>query len=303
VLVICDGWGEAPASDGNAITRADTPTFDRWRGGLPFTTLEASGEAVGLPSGLMGNSEVGHLNLGAGRMVPQDLLRIDRALADGSFFANPVLLEVMENAKRPGAALHLLGLVSDGGVHSRDRHLFGLLEMARDRHVPRIVVHVFTDGRDTPPRSALRYVHELETVLTGTGGEIGTVTGRYYAMDRDARWDRVARAYAALVSGQGHTAGSAREAVEQAYARGENDEFIAPTVIARPGRPYRGIAGGDAAIFFNFRADRARQLTRALTEPEFSDFERGPRPDIHFVCFTRYKKEFPLPAAFPPVVL
>jgi 2,3-bisphosphoglycerate-independent phosphoglycerate mutase len=303
VLVICDGWGEAPASEGNAIALADTPTFDRWRRELPWTTLEASGEAVGLPPGLMGNSEVGHLNLGAGRIVPQDLLRIDRALADGSFFQNPVLLEAMERAKRPGAALHLMGLLSDGGVHSRDRHLFGLLAMAHDHHVPRVVVHAFTDGRDTPPRSALRYVQELETALAGSGGEIGTVSGRYYAMDRDGRWDRIARAYAALVSGQGRTAAGAREAVEEAYARGENDEFIAPTVVASPGRPFRGIADGDAAVFFNFRADRARQLTRALTDPEFSDFDRGRSLSLHFVCFTRYKEEFTLPVAFPPLVL
>jgi 2,3-bisphosphoglycerate-independent phosphoglycerate mutase len=303
VLVICDGWGEAPPSDGNAIALANTPTFDRWRRDLPWTTLQASGEAVGLPAGLMGNSEVGHLNLGAGRMVPQDLLRIDLALEDGSFFRNAALVEAMERGKRPGAALHLLGLLSDGGVHSQERHLFGLLKMARDHEVPRVVVHAFTDGRDTPPRSALKYVEDLEGALAETGGEIGTVSGRYYAMDRDSRWDRVAKAYAALVSGAGHEAKSAREAVEQAYARGENDEFISPTVIESPAGPHRGIAGGDAAIFFNFRADRARQLTRALTDPDFREFDRGKPLSLHFVCFTRYKKEFTLPVAFPPLVL
>ncbi len=303
ILLICDGWGEAPPSPGNAITLADTPTFDRWRRRYPRTTLEASGEAVGLPPGLMGNSEVGHLNLGAGRIVPQDLLRIDRALADGSFSRNPALLEAMERAIRPGAALHLLGLLSDGGVHSHERHLFGLLDMARRQRVPRVVVHVFTDGRDTPPRSALRYIGNLEDVLARTGGEIGTVTGRYYAMDRDARWDRVAAAYAALVAGSGERASSAREAVENAYSRGESDEFLRPTVIGRTGSPPRAMAGGDAAIFFNFRADRARQLTRALTEPEFSEFKRGDRLSLAFVCFTRYKKEFTLPVAFPPLVL
>jgi 2,3-bisphosphoglycerate-independent phosphoglycerate mutase len=303
VLAICDGWGEAPPSADNAIALANTPTFDRWRRELPWTTLEASGEAVGLPAGLMGNSEVGHLNLGAGRMVPQDLLRIDLALEDGSFFENPVLVEAMERGKRPGAALHLLGLVSDGGVHSQERHLFGLLKMASDARVPRVVVHVFTDGRDTPPRSALRYVRDLEDALAGTGGEIGSVCGRYYAMDRDSRWDRVEKAYAALVSVAGRRAASAREAVEQAYVRGENDEFISPTVIAGSARPPRGIADGDAAIFFNFRADRARQLTRALTDPDFREFQRGNPPSLHFVCFTRYKKEFPLPVAFLPLVL
>jgi len=303
VLVICDGWGEAPPSADNAIALANTPTFDRWRRELPWTTLQASGEAVGLPAGLMGNSEVGHLNLGAGRMVPQDLLRIDLALEDGSFFENPVLVEAMERCKLPGAALHLLGLVSDGGVHSQERHFFGLLKMARDHRVSRVVVHAFTDGRDTPPRSALRYVQNLEDALAETGGEIGTVCGRYYAMDRDSRWDRIAKAYAAIVSGAGHEAGGAREAVEQAYTRGENDEFISPTVIVSPARPRRGIADGDTAIFFNFRADRARQLTRALTDPDFREFERGKPLSLHFVCFTRYKKEFTLPVAFPPLVL
>ena len=303
VLLICDGWGEAPPSPGNAITLAETPVFDRWRRQYPRTTLEASGEAVGLPAGLMGNSEVGHLNLGAGRMVPQDLLRIDQALADGSFFRNPALLEAMEKARRPGAALHLLGLLSDGGVHSHERHLFGLLEMAQRHRVPRVVVHAFTDGRDTPPRSALRYVDSLERVLRETGGEIASVTGRYYAMDRDARWDRVARAWAALVSGSGEKAATAREAVENAYSRGENDEFIQPTVVGRPGNPPRVICDGDAVVFFNFRADRARQLTRALTEPDFSEFERVKGLSLNFVCFTRYKKEFTLPIAFPPLVL
>jgi len=303
VLVICDGWGEAPPSPGNAIALAKTPTFDRWRREFPWTTLEASGQAVGLPAGLMGNSEVGHLNLGAGRIVPQDLLRIDLALRDGSFFENPALLEAMEAAKKPGSALHLMGLVSDGGVHSHERHLFGLLAMARRRSVPRVVVHAFTDGRDTPPRSALRYVENLEAALREAGGEIGTVSGRYYAMDRDSRWDRVARAYAALVSGEGERATSARVAVEQAYDRGENDEFISPTVLTSPDRPPRRIADGDAAIFFNFRADRARELTRALTEPGFTELDRGRFPSLHFVCFTRYKKEFPLPVAFPPLVL
>ena len=301
--MICDGWGVAPESPGNAIALARTPVFDRWLREFSSTTLEASGEAVGLPAGLMGNSEVGHLNLGAGRIVPQDLLRIDRALADGSFFENPALLQAMENGKRPGAALHLLGLLSDGGVHSHERHLFGLLAMARDRKVPKVVVHAFTDGRDTPPRSALQYIGRLQAELERSGGEIGTVTGRYYAMDRDGRWDRVAKAYGAIVSGEGARAGSARGAVEDAYARGENDEFILPTVIAGDGVRPRGIVDGDAAVFFNFRADRARQLTRALTEPGFTEFPRSARPPILLVCFTRYKKELTLPVAFPPLVL
>ncbi|HEY6931398.1 MAG TPA: 2,3-bisphosphoglycerate-independent phosphoglycerate mutase [Thermoanaerobaculia bacterium] len=294
VLVICDGWGVAPPSAGNAITRARTPVFDRWLRDYSSTTLLASGEAVGLPAGMMGNSEVGHLNLGAGRMVPQDLLRIDLALRDGSFFENPTLIDAMEKARRPDAALHVLGLLSDGGVHSHERHLWGLLEMARRRQVSQVFVHAFTDGRDTPPRSAQTYVERLEGKLRETGGRIATVSGRYFAMDRDLHWDRTAEAHRAVAAGRGLTAPSAGAAVAAAYERGEGDEFIRPTAIVE-----RPIRDGDAAIFFNFRADRARQMTRALTEEEFSEFERGPAPRLHFVCFTEYKKEFPLAVAFP----
>ncbi len=302
-LLICDGWGAAPPSQGNAIELARKPVFDRWRRQYPWTTLAASGEAVGLPAGLMGNSEVGHLNLGAGRMVPQDLLRIDLALQDGSFFENSVLTAAADHAKQLGTALHLLGLLSDGGVHSHERHLFGLLELARRRGAPRVRVHVFTDGRDTPPRSALRYIENLEAVLCETGGEIATVCGRYYAMDRDGRWDRIAKAYAALVSGKGLTAPSAREAVERAYGRGEGDEFIQPTAITPKRQALEVLRDGDAAIFFNFRADRARQLTRALTEPGFAEFVQGHVAPLHFACFAEYKKEFDLPVAFPPLML
>jgi 2,3-bisphosphoglycerate-independent phosphoglycerate mutase len=250
----------------------------------------------------MGNSEVGHLNLGAGRMVPQDLLRVDLAIRDGSFFQNPALVAAAAEARRPGATLHLMGLVSDGGVHSHERHLAALIELARRQNVPRLRVHVFTDGRDTPPRSALQYIERLEAELARSGGSIATVSGRYYAMDRDARWDRVARAYEAIVSGRGATAGSASEAVTSAYARSESDEFIAPTVVEKPdgSSPVRD---GDSVIFFNFRADRARQLTRAMTEEGFSEFPRSESPRIDFVGFTEYKKEFELPVAFPPVSL
>jgi 2,3-bisphosphoglycerate-independent phosphoglycerate mutase len=303
LLVICDGWGVAPASPGNAITLAATPVFDRWLAESPWTTLEASGEAVGLPAGLMGNSEVGHLNLGAGRMVPQDLPRIDRALRDGSFFENRALVAAADHARENGSALHLMGLLSDGGVHSHIRHLFGLLELARRRNAPRVVVHAFTDGRDTPPRSALRYLEQLERQLAGTGGVIGTVSGRYFAMDRDGRWDRIARAYDALVRGEGRRAHTAAEAVESAYAAGENDEFVAPTIVAAEGALPATIKGRDAAIFFNFRADRARQLTAALSDAGFDAFARGPRPGIHLTTFTEYRKEFGLPVAFAPIAL
>ena len=303
VLLISDGWGQAPDGPGNAITRARTPVFDRWRRDFRWTTLTASGEAVGLPEGLMGNSEVGHLNLGAGRMVPQDQLRIDLALRDGSFFTNPALATACRHARENGSTLHLLGLLSDGGVHSQQRHLHALLELAARERVPRTRIHVFTDGRDTPPQSALGYLEELERAAAAHGATVATVSGRYFAMDRDARWDRIARAYAALVSvsvtGQGRTASTAREAVEAAYTRGETDEFIEPTVILRSGEPAGAVRDGDAAVFFNFRADRARQLTRALTEPGFSEFPRGAAPILQLVSFTEYKKEFLLPVAFP----
>ena len=302
LLLICDGWGHAPPSEGNAIARARTPVYDRWIAEYPGTLLAASGEAVGLPDGVMGNSEVGHLTLGAGRMVPQDLLRIDLALRDGSFAKNPALVAAMQHARRRNGVLHVMGLVSDGGVHSHERHLLGLLEMAARLEVPRVRVHAFTDGRDTPPKSALRYLSAVERALAalGGGGRIATVSGRYYAMDRDRRWDRVARAYAALVFSSGLQAGSAADAVAAAYARGESDEFIQPTVIVDDGEPVGAIRDGDAVVFFNFRADRARQLTRALTEPDFSEFPRPRPPRIHFVGFTEYKPEFELPAAFPP---
>jgi 2,3-bisphosphoglycerate-independent phosphoglycerate mutase len=298
LLVICDGWGEAPPSPGNAITLARTPTFDRWRRDYAWTTLEASGEAVGLPAGLMGNSEVGHLNIGAGRMVPQDLLRIDLALRDGSFFENAALLAAADRTRSAGGTLHLLGLVSDGGVHSHERHLFGLLELARRRKLPNVRVHVFTDGRDTPPKSAHGYVARLEQELAEKGGKIATVSGRYYAMDRDSRWDRIALAWEALRFGRGERAESAAAAIETGYARGESDEFLRPTVIQDPG-PSGTIRDGDSVVFFDFRADRARQLTRVFTDPEFSEFDRGDKPNVFFVCFTEYRKEFGLPVAFP----
>ncbi len=302
-LLICDGWGHAPPSEGNAIWRARTPIYDRWLAQYPWTLLEASGEAVGLPAGLMGNSEVGHLTLGAGRMMPQDLLRIDLALRDRSFFENAALTAAVQHASRRGATLHLMGLVSDGGVHSHERHLEGLLELAAKAGVPRVRVHVFADGRDTAPRSALAYVARLEAALAKWGGKIATVSGRYYAMDRDKRWDRVARAYQALVFSSGLRAEGAAAAIEAAYARDESDEFIQPTVITEDGEPAGPIGDGDAVVFFNFRADRAREITRALTEPGFADFPRPKPPALHFVGFTEYKAEFGLPAAFPPRTL
>jgi len=300
LLLICDGWGHAPPSEGNAISRARTPIYDRWLAEYPWTLLEASGESVGLPAGVMGNSEVGHLTLGAGRMMPQDLLRIDLALRDGSFFENSVLAEAVRRAKKRDATLHFMGLLSDGGVHSHQRHLEGLLELAARAKVARVRVHVFTDGRDTPPQSSRTYVDRLEAALAKWGGKIATISGRYYAMDRDKRWDRVARAYQALVYSSGLRAGSAAEAIDASYGRGESDEFLQPTVLVENDEPVGPIRDGDAVVFFNFRADRARQITRALTEADFSEFPRPKPPRIHFAGFTEYKEEFGLPAAFPP---
>jgi 2,3-bisphosphoglycerate-independent phosphoglycerate mutase len=300
LLLVCDGWGHAPPSEGNAISRARTPIYDRWLAEYPWTLLEASGESVGLPAGVMGNSEVGHLTLGAGRMVPQDLLRIDLSLRDGSFFENAVLAEAIRHVKRRSATLHFMGLLSDGGVHSHQRHLEGLLELASRAKVSRVRVHAFTDGRDTPPQSARKYVNSLESSLAKWGGRIATVSGRYYAMDRDKRWDRVARAYQALVYSSGLKAASATEAIDASYARGETDEFLQPTVLVENGEPVGPIQDGDAVVFFNFRADRARQITRALTEADFSEFPRPKPPRIHFAGFTEYKEDFGLPGAFPP---
>jgi 2,3-bisphosphoglycerate-independent phosphoglycerate mutase len=300
LLLVCDGWGHAAPSEGNAISRARTPIFDRWLAENPWTLLDASGEAVGLPAGVMGNSEVGHLTLGAGRMVPQDLLRIDLALREGSFFENPALVQAMQQARRRGATLHLMGLVSDGGVHSHQRHLEGLLELASRSGVARTRVHAFTDGRDTPPRSALEHLGRLEGSLAKWGGRIASVSGRYYAMDRDRRWDRVARAYQALVFASGLHADGAAEAVRAAYDRDESDEFIQPTVLMEKGEPVASIRDGDTVIFFNYRADRARQLTSALTDATFSEFPRPLPPKVHFLCFTEYKQDFGLPVAFGP---
>jgi 2,3-bisphosphoglycerate-independent phosphoglycerate mutase len=301
VLVICDGWGVRDETRGNAIALAKTPNYRRMLAEYPSTTLRASGEDVGLPAGQMGNSEVGHLNLGAGRMVPQDILRIDLEIRDGSFFRNPALLGACEAAKARGTALHLMGLVSDGGVHSHENHLFALLELASRSGPPDVFVHAFLDGRDTPPQSAPLYIKRLEDAISRVGtGRISTISGRYYAMDRDNRWERTEKAYAAIALGIGMRAVSPAEALANAALRGETDEFVAPTVVLDGDDPVGSLAEGDAAVFFNFRADRTRQLTEAVSKVDFSCFPRGARPGVDFVCMTRYKKEFALPVAFPP---
>lgn len=304
-LIILDGWGCAAESRGNAVSLARTPNFNRLLE-YPHATLAASGEAVGLPEGQMGNSEVGHLNIGAGRVVYQDITRISRAIRTGEFYANPVLIEALRRARDRGAALHLFGLLSDGGVHSHLTHLFALLEMARSAQLPRVFIHAFLDGRDVPPASARSYIQSAEERcrLLGTG-QIATVTGRYYAMDRDRRWDRVAKAFDALAYGLGETAPSADAAVTQSYRKEVTDEFVFPTVILdERGHPRGRVRPGDTVIFYNYRADRAREITRAFVDRDFSGFERqSGYPDVHFVCMTQYDATIDAPVAFPPLSL
>jgi 2,3-bisphosphoglycerate-independent phosphoglycerate mutase len=303
LLVVLDGWGIRAEREANAIAIAGTPNVDALVREFPSTALETSGLSVGLPEGQMGNSEVGHTNLGAGRIVYQDLVRINRAIEDGSFFSNDALLMACRRAKESGGALHLMGLVSDGGVHSHVEHLAACLELARREGVARTFVHAFMDGRDTPPRSGLGYLVDLEKRLRQTGyGKVATVTGRYWAMDRDKRWDRVALAWAALVRGDGHRAASAVAAMEASYARGDGDEFVKPTVVVNgDGKPVGPIRDGDAVLFFNFRADRAREITRAFTQEGFHDFDRGAAPRLSaYVCMTEYDRTFGLPVAFGP---
>jgi 2,3-bisphosphoglycerate-independent phosphoglycerate mutase len=293
-LVILDGWGLAPPGPGNAISQAATPVFDRLWERFPHTRLSAQGRDVGLPDGQMGNSEVGHLNLGAGAIVKQDLARIDDAIADGSFFENEALVEACRRARAGTGRLHLLGLVSDGGVHSGWEHLEATIELASQEGVPDVVFHAFTDGRDTLPHGGRGYLAELERWLR-QAGRVGTVSGRYYAMDRDTRWERSKLAYDAIVHGEGLRAASSEEAIEASYGREETDEFVKPTVIG----DYDGAREGDAAIFVNFRPDRARQMTRALAEPGFDEFPRSGGPLLDLTTMTEYRKGWPYPVAFP----
>jgi 2,3-bisphosphoglycerate-independent phosphoglycerate mutase len=303
LLVVLDGWGLRDSADANAIKIAGTPNVDAFAREFPWTSLDASGLAVGLPEGQMGNSEVGHTNIGAGRVVYQDIVRINHACESGSIYSNEVLLQAMTAAKKADGAVHFLGLVSPGGVHSSMGHLFSLMSMARRESEKHVYVHAFLDGRDTPPKSATAFVDELVSFCDkGHVGEVASVSGRFYAMDRDKRWERVKLAYDAMVKGQGVKAASAGEAVQEAYGRGETDEFVKPTVIVEAdGSPTGTIHDGDTCIFFNFRPDRARQMTRALTDGSFKEFERGVVPRLSaFVCMTQYDKTFGLPVAFPP---
>lgn len=302
VLVILDGWGLAPPGAGNAVAAADTPVMDRLLAEYPAATLRTSGEDVGLPAGQMGNSEVGHLNLGAGFVVHQWLTRLDLAIRDGSFFDNAAFAGAIDQVQRSGGTLHLLGLVSDGGVHSHLSHLQALLQLAARAGVRRVAVHAFTDGRDTAPHGGLGFVAGLEQTMAELGvGRIASVSGRYYAMDRDRRWERIQRAYDAMVYGLGARAATATGAIQVNYDQNVTDEFIPPTVIAARDGEVQVIQPGDAVIFANFRADRARQLTEALASPGFSGFARGPSlPNLAVATMARYEAGLPVAVAFPP---
>lgn len=290
MLMILDGFGIAPKSEGNAVSLAKKPNFDRLSANYPTSELQASGLDVGLPEGQMGNSEVGHLNIGSGRIVYQELTRITKAISDGDFFENEALKSAMDNAKKSGSALHLMGLLSDGGVHSHIDHLRGLLEFAKREGVQNVFVHGFMDGRDVAPSSGKEFIEKTEAMMAEVGvGKIATVCGRYYAMDRDNRWERVELAYNALVLGKGETANSAVEAIEKSYHDNKTDEFVLPTVITVDGNPVAKIKNEDSVIFFNFRPDRARELTRAINDKEFEGFKRETL-NLTFVTMTQYDK-------------
>ena len=306
-LIILDGFGHRDAVAYNAIRTDGAVHFKKLWENYPHTYIQASGLDVGLPAGQMGNSEVGHLNIGAGRIVYQELTRITKSIEDGDFFRNPAFLKAMDNCKQKKTALHLMGLCSDGGVHSHLEHLYALVRMAKDQGLSKVYIHCFMDGRDTPPRSGEGYIRQLEEKLNEIGaGEIATVSGRYYAMDRDNRFERVERAYAALVYGEGFTAESGHEAMEKSYARGDSDEFVQPTVILKNGKPVATVQPDDSIIFFNFRPDRARELTRAFLFADFDGFERkkGFFP-LTYVSMTQYDKTFEdkLSVAFKPETL
>ena len=294
VLMILDGYGLSDSVKGNAIAQAKTPVMDKLMAECPFVKGNASGLAVGLPDGQMGNSEVGHLNMGAGRIVYQDLTKITKSIQDGDFFENKALLDACANAKKHDSALHMFGLVSDGGVHSHNTHIYGLLELAKRQGLEKVYVHCFLDGRDTPPESGKEYVEALEAEMKKIGvGEIATVSGRYYAMDRDNRWDRVEKAYLALTKGEGETTESAPAGIQASYENGVTDEFVLPTVVTKDGAPVATIKDGDSVVFFNFRPDRAREMTRVFCADDFDGFDRGERVKTEFVCFTEYDVTIP----------
>jgi 2,3-bisphosphoglycerate-independent phosphoglycerate mutase len=299
---VIDGWGVSDRQEGNAVALAQTPNMSAWRTLYPYTTLQAAELAVGLPEGQMGNSEVGHLNIGAGFVVYQDSVRISEAIRDGSFFQNEALIAACRHVKERGSQLHLFGLLGPGGVHAYSDHLYALLRLSKEQGLSDVYVHPFLDGRDTPPRSAIPFMEELLGVASTIGvGRVATVTGRYYAMDRDNRWDRVEKAYRALVFGEGRRVTDPVAAIQSSYDEGVTDEFVLPTVIVDNDRPLTTVRDGDAVIFFNFRTDRGRELSRAFTLPDFDRFDRGRQlQDLHFVTMTEYAADIPVEVAFRP---
>ena len=293
VLLILDGYGERKEKDGNAIALANTPVMDKLKKEFPYVEGQASGLFVGLPDGQMGNSEVGHMNMGAGRIVYQELTRITKAIEDGDFFENMALKEAVEHCKKENSALHFMGLVSSGGVHSHIVHIYGLLELAKRAGLKKVYLHAFLDGRDTPPDSGKSFLMDVEKKMRELGvGEIATISGRYYAMDRDKNYDRVEKAYRAMVDGTGEKASSVEEAIDASYAKKVYDEFVLPTVIEKDGAVHT-VSDGDAMIFFNFRPDRAREICHAFCDDEFNFFNRGLRKKVFFVCFTDYDPTIP----------
>ena len=293
MLMILDGFGENQNKEGNAVKLAKTPNIDKLMKKYPTTKIQASGLAVGLPEGQMGNSEVGHTNIGAGRIVYQELTRITKSIEDGDFFTNEEFINAIENCKKNNSKLHILGLISDGGVHSHNRHLYGLLEMAKRRDFENVYIHCFLDGRDTPPASAENYIQELEEKIKEKGvGKIATISGRFYSMDRDKRWDRTEKAYLAMVEGEGNKSGSSINAIESSYQKEVFDEFVEPTVITNGNKPIAKIEDGDSVIFFNFRKDRARQITRSLVDKDFKEFKTK-KMNLYYVCFTNYDETMP----------
>jgi len=294
VLMILDGYGLNAEAKGNAVVEAKTPVMDKLMAEYPFVKGYASGMAVGLPDGQMGNSEVGHLNMGAGRIVYQELTRITKEIQDGTFFENPALMAAMDNCKKNNSKLHCFGLLSDGGVHSHNTHLYGLIEMAKRNGLDKVYVHAFLDGRDTPPASGKGYAEDLEAEMAKIGvGQIASVHGRYYAMDRDNNFDRVKLAYDALTKGEGLQSAAGPQAIQESYDREETDEFVKPTVVVKDGAPLALIEDGDSVVFFNFRPDRAREITRAFCDDDFKGFDREKRLDLKFVCFSDYDPTIP----------
>lgn len=291
-LIILDGFGLREETKGNAVFHAKKPNFDRLKAAYSYTTLTACGEAVGLPEGQMGNSEVGHLNIGAGRIVYQSLTRVNKSIREGDFFKNEQLLNAVEHVKKNNSALHLMGLLSDGGVHSHFEHLFALLKLAKDEGLEKVYVHGFLDGRDVSPQSSLEFIRRTAEVMKEVGiGKFATIAGRYYAMDRDKRWDRVESTYRMLVDGVGEKFATASAGVEASYEKGIHDEFVEPFVIEKEGKPVATIEDGDAVVFYNFRPDRAIQLSRAFTDKNFNEFVTTKFEDLKFVTFTHYSDE------------